>query len=233
MKLARIRYNGMTHLARIDGEEAVLLSQESGGPGTDPLREALAASVDLAGDGRRLALGGVELLSPVANPSKIIGIGLNYADHAREAGAEAPVNPLMFVKTHNTICGPGDVISWSADSSAQVDYEAELAVVVGREASCVDGDPLDHVLGYTCCNDVSARDVQFGDGQWTLGKCLDGFLPIGPWIVTADEIADPQAVRLGCDVNSERRQVQVWVEGIGVLANSCSVSDSLAGERAR
>src|SRR5690606_7692093 len=89
----------------------------------------------------------------------------------------------------------------------QVDYEAELAVVIGREASRIgDDDPLSYVLGYTCCNDVSARDVQFADGQWTRGKCFDAFLPIGPWIVTADEVADPQALRLGCDVNGERLQ---------------------------
>ena len=208
MKLARVRHSNVVHLARVEGDRAVLLAEESRHPAADVLREALAAGVALDGPGPRVRLGDVSLLAPTANPSKVFGIGLNYADHAREAGATPPSAPLVFVKTPNSVIGPGDPLRWRKDASTQVDYEAELAVVIGREAFEIEvgDDPLSYVLGYTCCNDVSARDVQFADGQWVRGKSFDSFCPLGPWIVTTDDIPDPQALAVSCDVDGERLQ---------------------------
>jgi len=118
-----------------------------------------------------------------------------------------PKAPLVFAKFPSTVIGPGADISWDRSLTDQVDYEAELGVVIGRRARNVsEAEALDHVFGYTCVNDVSARDLQFGDGQWVRGKSLDTFCPIGPWLVTADEIPDPQALRIECLVNGETLQ---------------------------
>ena len=146
-------------------------------------------------------------LTDFTPPSKVLAIGLNYADHARESGMAPPKNPLLFVKTNNSICYDGDTITWSADASTTVDYEAELAVVIGRQAKNVsEADALDYVYGYTCCNDVSARDEQFADQKWVRAKSFDTFCPLGPSIVTADEIGDPQNLRIMCRVNGETLQ---------------------------
>ena len=167
----------------------------------------------------------VPLFEP-APPSKVLAIGLNYADHARESGMTPPKNPLIFVKTNNSICGNGDAITWAAVDSAQVDYEAELAVVIGRQARRVsEADALDYVFGYTCCNDVSARDAQFGDQQWVRGKSFDTFCPLGPEIVTADEIPDPQNLRIACRVNGETLQdsnTSEMIFGVAELISYCS-----------
>jgi 2,4-diketo-3-deoxy-L-fuconate hydrolase len=153
-----------------------------------------------------IPLAGARLLAPIVAPQKIICIGLNYRDHAAETGAELPAVPLLFAKWANAIVGPGDDIRLPSISS-MVDYEAELAVVIGRTASRVsEQDALSHVFGYTCSNDVSARDLQSAEPRWIRGKALDTFLPIGPWITTADEIPDPQALDIGCRVNGEVRQ---------------------------
>ncbi|MBA2608250.1 MAG: fumarylacetoacetate hydrolase family protein [Actinobacteria bacterium] len=165
-------------------------------------------------------------LSEIAPPSKVLAIGLNYADHAAETGVTPPANPLIFVKTNNSICGDGDTITWASADSAQVDYEAELAVVIGRRARRVsEADALDYVFGYTCCNDVSARDAQFGDQQWVRGKSFDTFCPLGPWIVTADEIPDPQALSIACRVNGETLQNATTADmifGVAQLIAYCS-----------
>jgi 2-keto-4-pentenoate hydratase/2-oxohepta-3-ene-1,7-dioic acid hydratase in catechol pathway len=225
MKLARVAHDGRVHLARIEGDSAVLLSEESHHPAADALREALASELDLHRDGEVVDLGAVRLLAPVRNPSKLLCIGLNYADHAREAGLTPPAAPLVFAKTPNTIIGPGDPIVVRAGDTEQADYEAELAVVIGRRASRIEGDPLDHVFGYTVCNDVSARDAQFADGQWLRGKSFDTFCPLGPWIVTADDVADPEALGIRCDVSGERLQDSTTAElifGIGELVTYLS-----------
>ncbi|MEY2473119.1 MAG: hypothetical protein QOK28_2448 [Actinomycetota bacterium] len=162
----------------------------------------------------------------IAPPSKVLAIGLNYADHARESGMEPPKNPLIFVKTNNSICFDGDPIRWDADASSQVDYEAELAVVIGTQARRVsEADALDYVFGYTCCNDVSARDAQFGDQQWVRGKSFDTFCPLGPAIVTADEIPDPQNLAIKCRVNGETLQdsnTSEMIFGVAHLIAYCS-----------
>jgi 2-keto-4-pentenoate hydratase/2-oxohepta-3-ene-1,7-dioic acid hydratase in catechol pathway len=148
----------------------------------------------------------VRLLAPVPRPGKILCVGLNYRDHARETGQPIPTEPVLFSKFANSVVGPGAdvVVPPEAD---QVDYEAELAVVIGRRASRVAAaDALDHVAGYACANDVSARSLQFRSSQWLLGKAIDTFLPLGPWLVTADEVPDPQALGIRCLVNDELRQ---------------------------
>jgi 2-keto-4-pentenoate hydratase/2-oxohepta-3-ene-1,7-dioic acid hydratase in catechol pathway len=147
-----------------------------------------------------------KLCAPIAHPNKITCIGLNYADHAREGGKEPPAAPIFFLKSHNTICGPGDAIRLPPNST-QVDYEAELAVVLGKRGCRIaESDAHKYIAGYTVLHDVSARDMQFGDGQWFRGKSCDTFAPTGPWIVTPDEVPDPHHLRIALTLNGETMQ---------------------------
>jgi 2,4-didehydro-3-deoxy-L-rhamnonate hydrolase len=167
----------------------------------DALRVA-ASHVRMPEVGRVLAPG--DLLAPVPSPGKVVAIGRNYREHAAEEGVEPPTAPLIFAKWPSAVVGHGADIRWDPALTTQVDYEAELAVVIGRRARRVsEADALAYVLGYTCLNDVSARDLQFGDGQWVRGKSLDTFCPMGPAIVTADEIPDPQRLAIRCVVGDE------------------------------
>jgi 2-keto-4-pentenoate hydratase/2-oxohepta-3-ene-1,7-dioic acid hydratase in catechol pathway len=144
----------------------------------------------------------VTLDAPVRHPSKIVAVGLNYMDHCREQKVEPPSLPLLFTKFPSAIIGPEGKIRWNEDLSQEVDYEAELAVVIGRRADAVaEADALDVVAGYTALNDVSARNLQFGDKQWVRGKSLNTFCPMGPLLVTADEIGDPNDLKIRCLVN--------------------------------
>jgi 2-keto-4-pentenoate hydratase/2-oxohepta-3-ene-1,7-dioic acid hydratase in catechol pathway len=146
------------------------------------------------------------LRAPIARPNKITCIGLNYADHAREQGGEPPSSPIYFLKSVNTICGPGDSIELPPNST-QVDYEAEFAVVIGKAGKAIPEDrAYDHVAGYMILHDVSARDMQFGDKQWFRGKSCDTFAPTGPWIVTADEVPDPHNLRISLTLNGATMQ---------------------------
>jgi 2-keto-4-pentenoate hydratase/2-oxohepta-3-ene-1,7-dioic acid hydratase in catechol pathway len=150
-------------------------------------------------------------LAPIV-PADILGIGLNYRAHAQEGKSEAPAVPLLFIKAGNSLAGPGDPIPVPRLSS-QVDYEGELAVVIGRAAKDVPRDKaLDYVLGYTVANDVTARDWQreqaLGGGQFARGKSFDGFCPLGPWIVTADQVPDPGALWIKTWVNGTLLQDQ-------------------------
>ena len=143
---------------------------------------------------------------PAVRPSKILAIGRNYVDHAIEGGAEPPSTPLLFNKLPNSLSAHNAPIALS-NLSQKVDYEAELAVVIGRRTRQVsEANALEHVFGYTLINDVSARDLQFGDGQWTRGKGLDTFAPLGPFITTRDEIADVQALKIEGRLNGEVMQ---------------------------
>ncbi len=173
----------------------------------------------------------VKLLNPVARPGKIVAIGLNYLDHCEETGMAVPERPLIFTKFTTSIVGPGDDIIWSEDLSSEVDYEAELAVVIGKNCRNVsEADALDYVLGYTAANDVSARDVQLGDGQWVRGKSLDTFCPMGPALVTADDIPDPQALSIRCILNGKVMQdsnTSVMVFGVAQLIAFCSQTFTL------
>lgn len=151
------------------------------------------------------ALDAVEYL-PAVNAGKVIAIGRNYYDHAIEGGDEPPKSPLIFTKFTNSITAHNAPVTLHAISE-KIDYEAELAVVIGRRAQKVtQEDALNYVFGYTCLDDVSARDLQFSDGQWVRGKGLDGFCPIGPFITTRDEIADPQALKIEGILNGEVMQ---------------------------
>lgn len=145
--------------------------------------------------------------APLTEPSKICAIGLNYLDHCREQNLEAPTTPRLFAKYPSAIIGPGEEIIIEPRLSEQVDYEAELAVVIGKKARHVRKDrALDHVFGYLNANDVTARDLQKADQQFTRSKSLDTFCPLGPWIVTRDEVRDPHRLRIQARVNSKVRQ---------------------------
>jgi 2-keto-4-pentenoate hydratase/2-oxohepta-3-ene-1,7-dioic acid hydratase in catechol pathway len=134
----------------------------------------------------------------------VVAVGQNDLDHIREQGVDAPAMPVLFAKFPTSVIGDGEEIRWTAGITDQVDYEAELAVIMGRRATRVtEADALGYVFGYTGANDVSARDLQFGDGQWTRGKGLDRFLPLGPVVVEAADVGDPQAVSIRCWVNDE------------------------------
>lgn len=148
----------------------------------------------------------IELLPPVPEPEKIICIGLNYRDHAREAGVEIPKYPVFFSKYRNALNGPNAAIVLPRVSQ-QVDFEAELAVVIGRRGRHIaENEAMDHVAGYMALDDVSARDYQFRGPQWLPGKTFDTFAPCGPFLVTADEIADPHALGIRLRLNGELMQ---------------------------
>jgi 2-keto-4-pentenoate hydratase/2-oxohepta-3-ene-1,7-dioic acid hydratase in catechol pathway len=145
-------------------------------------------------------------LAPVPRPGKVICIGLNYRDHAAESNMAIPERPVVFSKFATSVIAPGEAVVLPA-TSAQVDYEAELAVVIGRRAKNVGANSaFDYVLGYTVFNDVSARDFQFADGQWQRGKSCDTFAPMGPFIVTADEIPDPHKLSIKLRLNGKTMQ---------------------------
>jgi 2-keto-4-pentenoate hydratase/2-oxohepta-3-ene-1,7-dioic acid hydratase in catechol pathway len=142
----------------------------------------------------------------ITRPGKIVCVGLNYRDHAEEGGQDLPKAPLLFAKWPNTLIGDGEPIVLPPEAT-QVDYEAELGVVMGSTARRVsEAAALDHVAGYICVNDVSARDLQFGDGQWTRGKSPDSFCPVGPHLVAREEIEDPQKLAIRCILNGEAMQ---------------------------
>ncbi|MDX1681136.1 MAG: fumarylacetoacetate hydrolase family protein [Akkermansiaceae bacterium] len=144
---------------------------------------------------------------PVARPSKIVCIGKNYRDHALEMGGELPTEPVMFMKASSAWSGPKDDVLLPPDST-KLDYEVELAVVIGQTASRIDKEQaLAHVAGYSVFCDFSERRHQLElGGQWTKGKSADSFAPMGPWLTTADEVPDPQKLRIWCEVNGEIRQ---------------------------
>ena len=143
------------------------------------------------------------MAAPIERPGKIVCVGLNYRDHAAEQGVDLPVKPLLFAKWQTSLIGPGDPIVLPRISD-QIDYEAELAVVIGERAKNVPEErALDVVAGYVCANDVSARDLQFGDGQWTRAKSLDTFCPVGPTLVAASEVGDPQSLGIRTILNGE------------------------------
>lgn len=212
MLIARVRLDGRVRLGVVDGErirllepDALAIAQDSflgvaaladaGWTDVDPL--PLAAPIDLAG---------VEILAPIPRPPKIIGIGLNYVRHAREGGLALPKWPEVFAKFSNAIADPGSEIEIPSPE-ADVDYEVELGVVVGRRAHRLsEGSGLDVVAGYTVANDVSARHWQLRISQWTSGKTSDGFCPIGPWLATPSSVPAPQDLHLWSDVNGRREQ---------------------------
>lgn len=168
--------------------------------GTKALARAARLTKD-RGDGT--AADSVQMHAPVPNPGKFICIGLNYRDHAIESGMEIPEIPTVFTKYDNAVCGPGDPIILPSVSN-KVDYEAELGFVIGKQAKNVKAaDWEDYVFGYTCVHDVSARDYQLATSQWTIGKTFDSFGPMGPALVSKDEIDNPSDLRIWFDLNGK------------------------------
>jgi 2-keto-4-pentenoate hydratase/2-oxohepta-3-ene-1,7-dioic acid hydratase in catechol pathway len=241
VRLISCRTDAAEILGVVVGERWLPASEVVGG-GPSTMAELLAggdrtlAALREATDGARLdergrPLADADLLAPVPRPGKIVAIGRNYRDHTTEEGVEPPPAPLIFAKWPSAIVGHGAPVSWDPALSRQVDYEAELAIVIGRTARGVEvDDALDHVLGYTCLNDVSARDLQFGDGQWVRGKSLDSFCPMGPALVTADEIDDPQDLAISCSIGDERVQEARTSDmffGVAEIISYCSMSFTL------
>ncbi|GAA3707946.1 hypothetical protein GCM10022204_27490 [Microlunatus aurantiacus] len=209
MKFARVRTVHGTRPVVVSGDEAYDLSELLGDltPTTLPL---LAEAATAAAGGRldRFDLTDAVFEAPVATPGAVIAIGMNYAAHAAESGAAPPAVPVMFLKTPNTIAAPGDDFRIPA-RAAKIDWEVELAMIIGKRAYELtdDEDPLDYVAGFTVVNDLSERTFQIEEsgGQWSKGKCVPGSTPIGPWLVSTDDV-DHAALRLRSWVNDEPRQ---------------------------
>jgi len=198
--------DGVSRVGQIEGGEI----QPLGSPGAGMLEyieRGGGAEGEPGGADGSVALEEARLHAPIARPEKLVAIGLNYEDHAAETGAEIPEKPVVFTKYPNTIIGPGEAIR-IPPITEQVDYEAELAVVIGRPARNVsEAEAMEYVFGYMNSNDVSARDLQFSEGgQWTRSKSIDTFCPTGPFIATRDELPDPQSLYIRAILNGEVMQ---------------------------
>jgi len=211
MKLVRVGPPGSERPARLEPDGSL---RDLGGFLTDVDGPALATNslrqlADLPADQLPLLeTAGLRIGVPVARPGTVVGIGLNYADHARETGATIPVEPIVFLKASRTVVGPHDDVLIPRRST-KTDYEVELAVVIGATARYLDSaaDSAACIAGYAVSNDVSEREFQLErGGQWDKGKSCETFNPLGPWLVTADEVPDPQALALSLSVNGEVRQ---------------------------
>jgi 2-keto-4-pentenoate hydratase/2-oxohepta-3-ene-1,7-dioic acid hydratase in catechol pathway len=212
MKLATFTHAGRTRVGVVDGDAVVDLAAaapelpgdmrgflEAGAGAMQAAHAALAA-------GPRIPLAEVRLEAPIARPPKFLGVGLNYADHVAEAGLETPAHPTIFNKQSTCVTGPTDPIH-RPRASHVLDYEGELGFVIGRRCRHVSrDDAADVIAGYTIVNDVTVRDWQLRIPTWTMGKSFDTHGPLGPWIVTHDELPDPHRLRLRTWVNDELRQ---------------------------
>jgi 2-keto-4-pentenoate hydratase/2-oxohepta-3-ene-1,7-dioic acid hydratase in catechol pathway len=208
MKLCRFGKNGYEKPGMIDSQGQLRdlsgvianIDQETISPkGLAKLRKIRPESLPLVRTEPRLGV-------PYTGITKFVAIGLNYIDHAKEANLPVPTEPVVFFKATSSICGPNDD-TIVPKNCTKLDYEVELGIVIGTKASYVSEEKaLDHVAGYTICNDVSERAFQMQSSQWDKGKSCDTFGPIGPWLVTTDEITDPQTLDVWLDVNAERRQ---------------------------
>lgn len=212
MRLATFTHDGSTRLGLADGHEIVDLAAAAPGlpremiefleAGTEAMETARAA---IAG-GARIALADVRLEAPIARPPKFMAVGLNYADHVAESGMDTPEHPTIFNKQSTCVTGPSDPVH-VPKASHVLDYEGELGIVIGRRGRHVSrDDAVDYIAGYIIVNDVTVRDWQFRTPTWTMGKSFDTHGPIGPWIVTTDEIVDPHQLALRTYVNEELRQ---------------------------
>ena len=224
MRIARFTQDGRTRLGLVVADGVVDLARGDRGPAdidallaqgpesVDALRVHAQASPDLA-------LDAVRLETPVPRPSKVLAIGLNYADHIAESGMPRPQHQLWFNKQIDCVCGPSDTIELPAVATERVDYEAELVVVIGRRCRHVPAErAAEVILGYTCGNDVSTRDWQMRSQTMTLGKSFPTHGPIGPWIVTPEAFGDPQDAAIRCRVNGELRQHSSTAEMIFSVA---------------
>jgi 2-keto-4-pentenoate hydratase/2-oxohepta-3-ene-1,7-dioic acid hydratase in catechol pathway len=210
VRLVSFTHQGALRWGRLEGEEVVDLADAALPKSVLALLEAgdAALAAARAATGPRLPLASVRLHAPVLRPPKILGIGLNYADHAKESGAPIPTEPIVFMKATNTLVGPNDDVLIPRDST-KTDWEVELGIVIGSTCRYLESDEaaLAAVAGYLVSHDVSEREFQLErGGQWDKGKSCETFNPAGPWLVTADAVPDPGALDLWLDVNGERRQ---------------------------
>jgi 2-keto-4-pentenoate hydratase/2-oxohepta-3-ene-1,7-dioic acid hydratase in catechol pathway len=219
MKLVTYKPRGASaQLGAVIADRVVNLHEASGGKLPNDMRSflelgeaglALARqTLDQPGSESSVPLSEVKLMAPITNPSKVLAIGLNYLDHIRETNSKQPSIPIMFTKLGSSIIGPGDAIRWDPNETAKVDWECELAVVIGQKAYRVpEENAFDVIVGYMNANDVSARDLQGERGdQWIRGKSLDTFCPLGPYLVTKDEIPDPHNLSIRTIVNGKTMQ---------------------------
>lgn len=237
MRLARVQLIGssLPDFAVSAGDG--WLTFRSAGVEAPTVREAIDACSEVASArdrlaDQRVAADQVRLLSPLYRSGKVLAIGLNYADHIRETGSRTPTAPVVFAKYPSSITGPFDPIVIDHASTEQGDYEAELAAVIGSACRKVDPEQaLSHVFGYTVANDVSARDLQHSDAQFSRSKGMDTFCPCGPWITTKEEVADPQGLAVTSWVNGEVRQDSSTAEMIfGVAALISYLSQTMTLE---
>lgn len=206
MKIANYFYQNRTWIGRVNGNDIQPLFPDKSLDDLLGKEGGLGQLGQAAAGGPSLDLKSVKLLPPVLRPPKILCIGLNYRDHCRENNVPIPPNPVIFSKFTTALTGAGDPIVMPSITQ-KLDYEAELAVVIGRGGKHIpESQALSHVAGYTAMNDVSARDIQFGDGQWIRGKTLDTFAPLGPWLVTPDELGDPNRLAIRCRLNGQTVQ---------------------------
>jgi 2-keto-4-pentenoate hydratase/2-oxohepta-3-ene-1,7-dioic acid hydratase in catechol pathway len=224
MKVAAYRYQGQAGVGRLSADglqiEPFQLSAADAALGALPIIEAQAANRPLPATGMAIALNQVQLLAPIPRPRRnIFCVGKNYHAHAKEfagsgfdssakavPGGDIPTVPIIFSKVPESVIGPLDAIRFPGEVSTAIDYEAELTVVIGQGGKGISKqDAMRHVWGYTIINDVTARDWQGRHSQWLLGKSFDTFCPMGPWLVTADEM-DGQNTQVKCWVNGEKRQ---------------------------
>ena len=223
MKLCSFSHRGSTDLGLIDPNAARVWPLGSSLPGIGSDMVALVRRFDeikgrIKPSGEGIALADVKLLAPIQAPLRnVLCVGKNYREHAKEfaasgadatgkLGSEIPEEPIIFTKASNTLVGPNGDVPLHADLTTQLDYEAELAVIIGKRGSHIaKANAMSHVFGYTMANDVTARDLQLKHRQWFLGKSLDGAMPMGPYVVTADEL-DGSKLDIRCWINDELRQ---------------------------
>jgi 2-keto-4-pentenoate hydratase/2-oxohepta-3-ene-1,7-dioic acid hydratase in catechol pathway len=212
MKFVTFEHHGHRHAGVVSGDSVVSLKSAGlpdmisilrGGP--EAFKRAELALAKPAAEGT-FALSAVKLCAPVPKPTKIVCVGLNYRDHAIESKMDIPTRPTIFSKFNNTVIGSGDNIVIPKNTE-KPDYEAEFAFVIGKGGRHIKAeDWREHVFGYMNLNDVSARDVQLATTQWVMGKTFDTFAPMGPWLVSADEIEDPHNLDISITVNGDKLQ---------------------------
>ena len=212
MKLATFTHDGTTRIGVVDGDDMVDLSVAAPDLPREMLAfleagsDAMLTAREAVGGGTRLPLAEVPLEAPIARPPKFLAVGLNYADHVAESGLDTPEHPTIFNKQATCVTGPTDPVH-VPKASHVLDYEGELGVVIGRRGRHGSrDDAIDYLAGYVGVDDVTVRDWQFRTPTWTMGKSFDTHGPIGPWIVTTDELRDPHQLALRTFVNGELRQ---------------------------
>ncbi len=219
MRVARIRTTDGAQIAVDQGDGWRRLKSVDSTDGPAVVRAMSDRAAVELGEPFESAIGTARFAPPIGRPGKIIAVGLNYGDHIRETGATPPERPILFAKFPSAMTGPYDEVVVDPGLTEQGDSEVELGVVIGTESRRVPAaQALDHVFGYLVANDVSARDWQKLDGQLSRSKSMDTFLPIGPWVTTADEVTDPNDLAIRSTVNGEQRQDSTTAEMIFTVA---------------